>query len=114
VSDLVHCQKVVERMVCDGRTLAEVEEYIERCALDQMEKAGLCGCWPGHTRTRPHNCALPERRLRSSAACAKQLPRASRRPLYLLLPGPAPQMTFQNLWMDAYRARENDRPASGA
>jgi len=41
VSDLVHCQKVVERMVCDGRTLAEVEEYIERCALDQMEKAGL-------------------------------------------------------------------------
>jgi len=24
-----------------GRTLAEVEEYIERCALAEMEKAGL-------------------------------------------------------------------------
>jgi len=41
VSDLVHCQKVVERMHRDGRTLAEVEEYIERAALDQVEKAGL-------------------------------------------------------------------------
>jgi len=28
-------------MLGDGRTLAEVEEYIECCALDQMEKAGL-------------------------------------------------------------------------
>ena len=28
-------------MLRDDRTLAEVEEYIERCALDQMEKAGL-------------------------------------------------------------------------
>ena len=41
MSDLVHCQKVVERMHRDGRTLAEVEEYIERAALDQVEKAGL-------------------------------------------------------------------------
>jgi len=41
VSDLIHCQKVVERMLTDGRTVAEVEEYIERCALDGMEKAGL-------------------------------------------------------------------------
>jgi len=41
VSDLVHCQQVVERMLRDDTTLAEVEEYIERCALDQMEKAGL-------------------------------------------------------------------------
>ena len=41
VSDLVHSQKVVERMVRHDRTLAEVEEYIERCALDQIEKAGL-------------------------------------------------------------------------
>jgi hypothetical protein len=28
-------------MLTGGRTLAEVEEYIERCALDGMEKAGL-------------------------------------------------------------------------
>lgn len=28
-------------MLRDGRTLAEVEEYIDRSALDQMEKAGL-------------------------------------------------------------------------
>ena len=41
MSDLIHCQKVVEGMLGDGRTLAEVEEYIECCALDQMEKAGL-------------------------------------------------------------------------
>jgi hypothetical protein len=41
VSDLVHCQTVVERMHREGRTLAEVEEYIERCALAEMEKAGL-------------------------------------------------------------------------
>ena len=41
MSDLIHCQDVVERMLRDSRTLAEVEEYIERCALDDMEKAGL-------------------------------------------------------------------------
>jgi hypothetical protein len=41
VSDLSHCQTVVERMLSDGRTLAEIEEYVERCALDEMEKAGL-------------------------------------------------------------------------
>ena len=41
MSDLIHCQAVVERMLTDGRTLAEVEEYIERCELDDMEKAGL-------------------------------------------------------------------------
>jgi len=41
VSDLMHCQKVVEWMLADGRTLEEVEEYVERCALDGMEKAGL-------------------------------------------------------------------------
>ena len=41
MSSLVHCQKVVERMLRDGRTLAEVEEYIDRTALDQMEKAGV-------------------------------------------------------------------------
>jgi hypothetical protein len=28
-------------MLSDGVTLAEVEDYIEGCALDQMEKAGL-------------------------------------------------------------------------
>ena len=28
-------------MVTRRRTLAEIEEYIERCALDDMEKAGL-------------------------------------------------------------------------
>ena len=39
--DLIECQKVVERMFTDGKTLAEVEEYIEACALDDMEKAGL-------------------------------------------------------------------------
>ena len=41
MSDLIDFQKVVERMLSDGVTLAEVEEYIEGCALDQMEKAGL-------------------------------------------------------------------------
>jgi hypothetical protein len=41
VSDLIQCQKVVERMLTDRRTLAEVEEYIERCTLDGMQKAGL-------------------------------------------------------------------------
>lgn len=41
MSDLPHCQKVIERMHRDGRTLAEVEEYIERCPLVEMEKAGL-------------------------------------------------------------------------
>ena len=38
---LIDCQKTVERMLIDGRTLAEVEEYVERCPLDEMEKAGL-------------------------------------------------------------------------
>jgi hypothetical protein len=41
VPDLTDCQKVVEWMLGGGRTLAEVEEYIEGCGLDQMEKAGL-------------------------------------------------------------------------
>ena len=41
MSDLIDCEKIVERMLADGRTLAEVEEYVERCALDGMEKAGL-------------------------------------------------------------------------
>ena len=41
VSDLIQSQQVVERMLSDGVTLAEVEDYIEGCALDQMEKAGL-------------------------------------------------------------------------
>jgi len=41
MSNLIHYQKVVERMLRHDSTLAEVEEYIERCALDQMEKAGL-------------------------------------------------------------------------
>ena len=41
MSDLIDCQETVERMLTDGRTLAEVEEYVERCALDEMEKAGL-------------------------------------------------------------------------
>jgi hypothetical protein len=39
--DLIHCQKVVERMLTDGRTVAEVEEYVEHCGLDEMAKAGL-------------------------------------------------------------------------
>jgi hypothetical protein len=41
VSELIDCQRVVERMLANGTTLAEVEEYIERCALDGLEKAGL-------------------------------------------------------------------------
>lgn len=41
MSDLIDCQTVVERMVSRRRTLAEIEEYIELCALDDMEKAGL-------------------------------------------------------------------------
>jgi Ser/Thr protein kinase RdoA (MazF antagonist) len=28
-------------MVTDGRTLAEIEGYVERCPLDELEKAGL-------------------------------------------------------------------------
>lgn len=35
VSDLIQSQKVVERMLSDGVTLAEVEDYIEGCALDE-------------------------------------------------------------------------------
>lgn len=41
MSDLIHCQKVVEQMLTDGTPLAEIEDYIEDCGLDQMEKAGL-------------------------------------------------------------------------
>ena len=41
VSDLIACQKIVERMLADGRPLAEIEDYVEDCALDQMGKAGL-------------------------------------------------------------------------
>ena len=41
MSGLIDCQHTVERMLTDGRTLAEVEEYVDRCALDEMEKAGL-------------------------------------------------------------------------
>jgi hypothetical protein len=41
VSDLIDCQKTVERMLSDGGTLPEVEGYVERCALDELEKAGL-------------------------------------------------------------------------
>jgi hypothetical protein len=41
VSDLIDCQRTVERMLTESRGLAEVEEYVERCALDEMEKAGL-------------------------------------------------------------------------
>ena len=41
MSDLIDCQSTVEWMLTDGKTLAEVEEYVERCALDEMEKAGL-------------------------------------------------------------------------
>jgi hypothetical protein len=41
VSDLVHCETIVEEMLRDGRPLAEVEEYIDDCPLAQMEKAGL-------------------------------------------------------------------------
>jgi hypothetical protein len=41
VSDLIACQRTVERMLTESRTLAEVEEYVEHCALDEMEKAGL-------------------------------------------------------------------------
>jgi hypothetical protein len=40
-SDLISCQQVVEQMLSGRRPLAEVEDYIEDCSLDQMEKAGL-------------------------------------------------------------------------
>ena len=39
--DLVHCQKVVEEMLRDGRDLSDVEDYIEASALHQFSKAGL-------------------------------------------------------------------------
>jgi hypothetical protein len=38
VWELIDYQKTVEHMLTDGRPLAEVEEYVERCALDEMEK----------------------------------------------------------------------------
>ena len=41
MSDLIHCQTRVEQLLSDRWPLAEVEEYIEDCSLDQMEKAGL-------------------------------------------------------------------------
>lgn len=41
MSDLIHSQKIVERMLTVRRPLAEIEDYIEDCVLDQMEKAGL-------------------------------------------------------------------------
>ena len=41
MSGLIDYQHTVERMLTDGRTLAEVEEYVDRCALDAVEKAGL-------------------------------------------------------------------------
>jgi transposase len=41
VSELIHCQKVVEQMLTLGWPLAEIEDYIEDCALEQLEKAGL-------------------------------------------------------------------------
>ncbi len=41
MSDLTNCQSVVERMLTAVRPLAEIEDYIEDCVLDQMEKAGL-------------------------------------------------------------------------
>ena len=41
MSDLIDCQRTVERMLTESGTLAEVEEYVEYCALDEMEKAGL-------------------------------------------------------------------------
>ena len=41
MSDLTNCQRDVERMLTAARPLAEIEDYIEDCALDQMEKAGL-------------------------------------------------------------------------
>lgn len=40
-SNLISCEHVVEQMLSDRRPLAEVEEYIEDCSLDEMEKAGL-------------------------------------------------------------------------
>ncbi len=41
MSDLANCQRVVERMLTAARPLVEIEDYIEDCVLDQMEKAGL-------------------------------------------------------------------------
>jgi hypothetical protein len=41
VSDLIHSQNVVERMLTVRRPLAEIEDYIEDCVLDEIEKAGL-------------------------------------------------------------------------
>jgi len=41
VSDVIHCQKIVEEMLIGRRPLVEAEEYIEDCSLDEMGKAGL-------------------------------------------------------------------------
>ena len=38
--DLVRCQKVVERMLGDGRSLTEVEDYIDASALEEMKGSG--------------------------------------------------------------------------
>ena len=56
MSDLIHSQNVVERMLTVRRPLAEIEDYIEDCVLDEIEKAGLWMlAWahqgPGHTTT---------------------------------------------------------------
>ena len=72
LSDLIDCQKTVERMLSDGGTLPEVEGYVERCALDELEKAGLSMLAWAHQERR-HNCALPRRRSRSSAAWEAEL-----------------------------------------
>ena len=51
MSDMIDCQTTVERMLTDGPTLAEVEEYVECCAPDEMEKAGIVD--PGLGAPRP-------------------------------------------------------------
>jgi hypothetical protein len=41
MSDLACCQEVVEGMLVGGRTLAEIEDYIDACPLKEMHKAAL-------------------------------------------------------------------------
>src|SRR5205807_10588592 len=41
MQDLVCQQKVVEGMLGDGRRLSEVEDYIDGCALQDLDKAAL-------------------------------------------------------------------------
>jgi hypothetical protein len=78
---LVDCQKTVERMLTDGRTLGEVEKYVEHCALDEMEKAGLWMlAWAHQDRAAQLRLAKETLAYASSLRSSAELGRKERRP----------------------------------